>query len=242
MNPPSPPSRSLGSIVFAMTVTEAKRRAGSSARRLLPWAAWGFLTLLKWSMLGVLRRPSVYQPSRLDLLEAAVKAAGPDGLVLEFGVFRGESINFIARRATGRRVFGFDSFEGLPTDWGPCRAGTFSLHGELPPVEPSVTLVKGWFSETLPPFLRENASAVSFLHVDCDLYDSARYVLEQLAERVVPGSVIVFDEFGGFFVAAEQQAFREVARAKGWVTEYLGFTAWGSVAVRVRATAARPSS
>jgi hypothetical protein len=40
-----------------------------------------------------------------------------EGLILEFGVYKGESINYIARRLPKDLIYGFDSFEGLPEFW-----------------------------------------------------------------------------------------------------------------------------
>src|SRR5450432_5940 len=91
------------------------------------------------------------------------------GLCLEFGVYRGSSINLIASLMAGV-VHGFDSFEGLPENWREGHeAGTFSLPS-LPSVRDNVVLIKGWFQDTLPPFLEEHRGTVSFVHVDCDLY------------------------------------------------------------------------
>jgi hypothetical protein len=39
------------------------------------------------------------------------------GLILEFGVFSGNSINIIADKFPLRTIYGFDSFEGLPEEW-----------------------------------------------------------------------------------------------------------------------------
>src|SRR5690348_1698775 len=39
------------------------------------------------------------------------------GFLAEFGVFSGKSINLIAERYPERKVYGFDSFEGFPSDW-----------------------------------------------------------------------------------------------------------------------------
>lgn len=52
--------------------------------------------------------------------------------------------------------------------------------------------MKGWFDETLPKFAAEVEGPAAFLHVDCDLYSSTRTVFEALGDRVVPGTVIVF--------------------------------------------------
>ena len=40
-----------------------------------------------------------------------------DGLVLEFGVYTGYTINFISKKLNEYNVYGFDSFEGLPEFW-----------------------------------------------------------------------------------------------------------------------------
>ncbi|MCD8493946.1 MAG: hypothetical protein LRY39_00675 [Alphaproteobacteria bacterium] len=40
-----------------------------------------------------------------------------DGKCLEFGVYKGESINYFSHRLPQLSFFGFDSFEGLAEDW-----------------------------------------------------------------------------------------------------------------------------
>src|SRR5689334_20809924 len=56
-------------------------------------------------------------PNSSMLLRHAVSLARTEGLFLEFGVAGGSSISLIAACASQSRVFGFDSFEGLPEDW-----------------------------------------------------------------------------------------------------------------------------
>ena len=97
----------------------------------------------------------------------------PGELVLEFGVFSGRSINHLAATVGDEHlVHGFDSFEGLPEFWRDgYAAGAFAV-GELPIVARNVRLVKGWFDQTLQPFLDENSGLVALVHIDCDLYSS----------------------------------------------------------------------
>jgi hypothetical protein len=57
-----------------------------------------------------------------------------------------------------------------------------------------VKLVPGWFNQSIGPWMNDNPGAVSFLHVDCDLYSSTLDILTLLNDRIVPGTVIVFDE------------------------------------------------
>lgn len=136
-------------------------------------------------------------------LSAALEHASPTGLILEFGVFQGYTLNVLARRVQPDRVWGFDSFEGLPEDWHlstdqDLAAGTFGIDG-LPVVEPNAELVVGWFSDTLPTWMQEHTGPIRLLHIDSDLYSSARYVLDTLNPRIVPGTVIVFDDMYSWY-------------------------------------------
>lgn len=131
--------------------------------------------------------------------EVAVKEAlKSDGLFLEFGVFQGRSIRAIADLVFPRTVYGFDSFEGLPEDWergnDVYSKGHFDLAGSTPEVPSNVTLVKGFFDETLEPWLKNNRGPISLLHIDCDLYSAARYILFSLNDQIQSGTIIIFDE------------------------------------------------
>ena len=122
-----------------------------------------------------------------------------DGMYLEFGVFKGWSINVIAKRIYPKLVHGFDSFEGLPEEWirsstQTYRPGHFDLCGQLPVVDENVRLHKGWFSNTLLVFLEGNDKNVAFLNIDSDIYSSAIYILTTLNDFIVPGTIIRFDE------------------------------------------------
>jgi hypothetical protein len=65
----------------------------------------------------------------------------------------------------------------------------------MPEVRDNVVLIKGWFDQTLPDFLIQHpGKKVSFVHVDCDLYSSTKFVLDTLKDLLVPGCVLVFDE------------------------------------------------
>ena len=145
---------------------------------------------------------------------------------MEFGVYQGETINLIASLVEGV-VYGFDSFEGLPEGWFHGRpAGHFSTQGRLPEVRANVTLIKGWFEDTLPPFLHENICPAKFIHIDSDIYSSAKTVLSNLRPRIIKGTVIVFDEFLIYpgWQQQEFKAFHEFIDQTGMSYKYLGFT------------------
>ena len=123
----------------------------------------------------------------------------PDwGLNVELGVYNGVTISCLATARPDLEFHGFDSFEGLPEDWDmgqkQVKSEAFDRKGELPDVPENVKLYKGWFNETLPSFLTEALSPISFLHVDCDIYSSTDYSLNLLNDRIVPGTIIRFDE------------------------------------------------
>lgn len=136
--------------------------------------------------------------SRFEHLRSAFAKSPEEGSILEFGVFNGSSLCEIARMAKGRKVYGLDSFEGLPEEWvrtkkgGSYKAGHFRVR-ELPTVPENVELIKGFFDQTLES-LKPNLENIAFLHNDSDLYSSTIYVLETLNDLIVPGTVIVFDE------------------------------------------------
>jgi predicted O-methyltransferase YrrM len=163
-------------------------------------------------------------PRRNHLHRDALKARGIPGLVLEFGVAGGHSVNFIASQVgPEQKVYGFDSFEGLPEAWtSSYRKGHFAQG--LPDVADNVELVVGWFDETLPPFLEAHPGDVSYLHIDCDLYSSTRTIFELLAKRIKPGTVIVFDEYFNYptWRDHEHKAFMEFVEKYGVGFEYLG--------------------
>jgi hypothetical protein len=174
---------------------------------------------------------------RAELLEFALGACTIDGLIMEFGVFRGESLRFIAKRVR-QEVHGFDSFEGLPEDWTYFqKQGRFSLDGAIPEfAERNICVYKGWFEQTLPGFLAAHDGAARLLHIDCDIYSSTRTILELVAPRIVPGTVIVFDEYLNYpsWQAHEFRAFQEFVAAGNLRYRYAGFaSSHSSVAVVV---------
>jgi hypothetical protein len=171
-----------------------------------------------------------------DLLAHALTKIGPGGLVAEFGVWNGSSINHIARIVRSSAVYGFDSFEGLKEDWAGWDQvkGKFDRGGKAPKVESNVRLVKGWFDKSLPPFLVENTEPFSFIHVDSDTYESAKTVLDLVGGRIRVGTVMVFDEYFGYrgWKAGEFKAWQEHTKGHNVAYEYLAFSSQ-SVSLRV---------
>ena len=139
---------------------------------------------------------------KTHLLES-LKRVDLQGEILEFGVYKAVTTNIIAEFFPNKIVHGFDSFEGLPEQWNISykekynkhKKGYFALE-QLPQVRDNVKLWKGWFDDTITDFLqKKDITQISFLHVDSDLYSSAKTIFDNLNKFIVPNTVVVFDEF-----------------------------------------------
>lgn len=113
---------------------------------------------------------------------------------------------------------------GLPEAWvGDDKltfgAGSFSLEGQLPYVPSNAFLLKGLFSDSIPMLLEQQKlwatssksnslsagnyvkgdkqdqdAPLAYIHIDCDLFAGAHDALTMLSHKIVPGTVILFDE------------------------------------------------
>ena len=124
-------------------------------------------------------------------------------IYLEFGVASAASFKWWLDRNNNRDSFfaGFDTFEGLPEDWG----GFFekgSMSFQIPHIsDQRVSFRKGLFQNTLPGFLHQQSSLLGdktykrVIHLDADLYSSTAFTLSQLYPYLEKGDIIIFDEF-----------------------------------------------
>jgi len=130
------------------------------------------------------------------------------GDYVECGVYKGGTAAALAHgMADGRRIWLYDSFEGMPPTsekdgeeagkWvGECvgtEGDVREVMRRLRVTPERYVLRKGWFSDT---FQGELPEQIAFLHVDADWYDSVLLVLETFYDRVAEGGVIVMDDFG----------------------------------------------
>lgn len=131
---------------------------------------------------------------------------------LEFGVFEGGTINLISKYTN--KVYGFDSFQGLPEK---CDGVTYKGHykiDNLPEVEKNVELVVGLFEDTLDNFFINHPEDFGLIHIDCDLYSSTKFVFNKLIQykKLKPGVIIIFDEIINYnkFLEGELKALYEI--------------------------------
>mmetsp|Transcript_13741 Transcript_13741/g.20250 ORF Transcript_13741/g.20250 Transcript_13741/m.20250 type:complete len:439 (+) Transcript_13741:103-1419(+) len=186
---------------------------------------------------------NLYRGTRC-MLQIAMDAAAPllqngDSFVCEFGVASGRSLRMTQELLPlSAEIHGFDTFTGLPQQWGNEPAGTYSTGGNVPIMEGRVNFHTGLFRDTIPKFLetqREDA-ILAYANIDCELYTSTLDILETMFDRIVPGTVLVFDEYlcHSTWRHDEFRAFRECCKRFGWHYEYLAFSlATKQVVIRI---------
>ena len=134
-------------------------------------------------------------------------ANGVSGTFVEMGFGKGESANrFVKLMNAGtidkRDIYLMDSFEGFPpptVEDTPGKAAAGQWRVPMKPalaiknkIDVKVEVVKGFFEKTAPEY---SGGAIAILHLDCDLYSSYISCLSALYDKVVPGGVILFDEY-----------------------------------------------
>lgn len=156
--------------------------------------------------------------------------------VVEVGVAGGRSIRQLARELPGDQIWGFDTFDGLPFDWNPFHPRGSFRQLRLPKVPDNVCLVRGLLENTLPVWRQTHTGTIRLLHIDTDAYEPARETLAILDAGIVPGTVIIFDEYLNHptWRDDEHRAWREFASKNKIRYEYLGYVSrHQQVALRV---------
>jgi O-methyltransferase len=131
---------------------------------------------------------------------------------LEFGVSKGHSFKWWIENNnnSSSKFHGFDTFTGLPEDWGPYKKGDMSSGNEQPLMPGNRhQYYQGLFQETLPQFLTQTKfeNSRKLIHMDADLYSSTLFVLTSLSTYLRKGDIILFDEFN--VPMHEFKAFKE---------------------------------
>lgn len=142
------------------------------------------------------------------------------GYYMEFGIMNGGSAIMAYRQLRGivTDIYGFDTFTGHPKqqpedkihpEYAPffhegnysaigmdfCRT---SIRAETMMPEESIHLMQGLFSDTLPKFDISQLETKGFpicVHVDCDLYSSAKDVFKFITPILQTGTWLLLDDF-----------------------------------------------
>lgn len=150
-----------------------------------------------------------------------------DGIdYLEFGVAQGKSFRWWVEHEKNAKsqFYGFDTFTGLPEDWGPFKKGSFSNGNEPPKIDDNrCHFYQGLFQKTLDNFLKDyQVGKQKVIHMDADIYSATLYVLTTITPFLQTGDIILFDEFN--VPMHEYKAFKE------WTESfYINYTVIGEV-------------
>ncbi len=168
----------------------------------------------------------------INIFEELKKKSGgglnlDDYLFLEFGVYKGSSIDIISNFS---KVYGFDSFWGLPEDWKDGfldhAKGTYSTNGAFKTNNKKVVIIKGLVEDTLKKFLKINKKII-FIHLDLDIYSSSKFVLSNLKKYINKDGLIIhlgqIYNYTGWQIG-EFKAFKEeIMQDKNLKFIFLGF-------------------
>lgn len=178
----------------------------------------------------------------LTKYEIFKKILNVNGSIVECGVLHGGGLMAWAKLSSifepvnhTRRIYGFDTFEGLASlsekDTGTGKSKHFrngagmvgdafediqaviDLYDVNRPLShiPKVEIVKGDVIETAPVFIEQHPyMVISLLYLDLTIYKPTKAALEAFMPRIVKGGIIAFDELNADMYPGETQAVHEV--------------------------------
>ena len=178
-----------------------------------------------------------------ELIPIFTDACGND--IYEFGVWGGNSMKLIAdlyekNNCVIRKMFGFDSFQGLPEEkndlHAPWQTGAFNatklfktkgtsetikkVYEIIGSRDFNVVLIPGFWDKMLCDDLVEkhDMKSAGLINIDCDLYTSAYFALDFMFRNklATKGTSIRYDDWGGTLLTSmeyqsgESRAHREI--------------------------------
>lgn len=224
------PIRLFGKIKGFFFVTRADIFTPAKAFQFLAYTAKLSKWIRKHSKIGFcdFYSFSFNYNKRYDLYKYILEKEGLNTGIdyIEFGVSRGFSFRWWAENVKNpdAKFYGFDTFSGLPEDWGPFKKGDMANNNEPPKMDDDrCKFYQGLFQQTLPGFMKEyQPNKRRVIHMDADLYSSTLYALTTLSPVIQKGDIILFDEFN--VPLHEFKAFTE------WVQcFYIDYEVLGSV-------------
>ncbi len=156
---------------------------------------------------------SLITPDRMEnLLRAVDRTRDVPGDMAELGVYRGGSAKAIAERAPRRNLHLFDTWTGLPSSECPSKdangllkqgdfaASILEVREYLAGL--TVFFYDGEFPRSYPNNLQY--ANFAFVHIDCDLHESAKAGIDWFWPRMSPGGIMYFDDYGCEFTGVTE--------------------------------------
>ena len=144
-------------------------------------------------------------PRLYVLYQFARQATGLEGEAAECGVYKGGSARLLAKTfnqlSPDKKILLFDSFQGMPpTDpqkdvhqLGDFKDTSFEEVKNFLRDCPNAMLYQGLFKENFPQVARKQ---FSFVHIDCDIYESVKECCQFFYPRMTAGGILIFDDYG----------------------------------------------
>jgi O-methyltransferase len=204
-------------IVCASTVKEAEyyKKWSPTYPLFTPWAEHpDFMAIYE----GVKPHTLVTADRCYVLVAFARYARHLSGDFAECGVYRGGTA-LLLRRVLGntdKTLYLFDSFQGLPNE-NPnhdnyyrrgdfCNPSVDSVRNLLKHFVSTIEIRQGWIPDT---FAGLEKKRYAFAHIDVDLYQPTIDCCKYFYSRLVPGGVMVFDDYGFPACRGEKDAVDE---------------------------------
>jgi O-methyltransferase len=187
---------------------------------------WGYQTYSPWwqdwfqKIMDKVRGTTLVSDDRCYIIYTlCLNCVHLQGDFAECGTYKGGTAFLIAniiKESTGdRQLHLFDTFTGMPN----MVVGEIDYHQAGSFADTSLDSVRRYLSQfpfTVfhPGLIPDTLSGVkdklfSFVHVDVDIYQSARHCCEFFYQRLVKGGVMVFDDYGFIECKGERKAVDE---------------------------------
>lgn len=171
----------------------------------------------------------------LNHLDIYKKILDLPGDIVEFGIYKGTSLvrllsfRNLLENDFSRKIYAFDVFGKFPNDLKLEtdrdfvkrfeEAGGFGISKEKLEFHlqkknfENFELIEGNILDTVPQFTMQNpAQKIALLHIDVDVYEPTKVILEQFWNKLVPGGILMLDDYGT--VEGETKAVDEFFKDK----------------------------
>ena len=161
--------------------------------------------------------------NRWSIFDRAIELCNTSRPFYEYGVWMGDSFKYLMK--SFKKGYGFDTFEGLPENWGPVPKGAYSSFGKVPEIKGGEFIV-GEFEQTLPSFFAKQRPLAALINFDADLYASTLCALVHSKPVIDSDTVLIFDEFiiNSDWENDEFRALNEFCAANGFDYEVIAIS------------------
>ena len=146
---------------------------------------------------------SLLDGERISVIKTHLSnVANLEGDIAEVGVYKGGVAYHLNKFSNGKKVYLFDTFEGMPFKGKYDRhiIGDFgdTSHEEVAELfydSPNVKIIKGVFPDSARSIISRK-DKFCFVHLDADQYESTLEGLKFFYDKMVVGGVVVCDDYG----------------------------------------------